>query len=253
MSGRLNGKVAAITGTGGGQGRAAALLFAQEGAAVAGCDLDAPRAQETLDLVRAQGGKMISVHPLDLNDRDTVKAWLEDIEATFGGIDILYNNASSPRFAPIATMQPEDWHYTVRNELDIIFHVTQLAWPYLVARGGGAIVNTASVSALRAHPKIPGGVAHAATKAGVIGMTREFAVEGGKHNIRANSISPGLIPRPGHGELFDGLIEQTISRQIIKRIGQPQDIANAALFLCSDESSFITAIDLVVDGGYVAT
>ncbi len=253
MTERLKGKVAAITGTAGGQGRAAALLFAREGAAVAGCDLDAPHAQETLDLVRAQGGKMLSTHPLDLADRDAVKTWLADIVAAFGGIDILYNNASSPRFALIDAMQPEDWHYTIRNELDIVFHVTQLAWPHLIARGGGAIINTASVSALRALPNVPGGAAHAATKAGVIAMTRELAVEGGKYNIRANSISPGMIPRPGHGELFDGLTERTIARQIIKRSGRPEDIANAAVFLSSDEASFITGIDLVVDGGYVAT
>jgi NAD(P)-dependent dehydrogenase (short-subunit alcohol dehydrogenase family) len=150
-------------------------------------------------------------------------------------------------------MDQEEWHFTIRNELDIVFYATQLAWPLLIARGGGAILNTASVSALRSLPAVPGGAAHAAAKGGIIAMSRELAAEGGQHNIRVNSLSPGLVPRPGHGELFKDLTERTVQRQLVKRSGTPEDIAKAALFLLSDDSSFITGIDLVVDGGYLAT
>ena len=253
MTGRLNGKIAVITGTGGGQGRAAALLFASEGAAVIGCDLAADRAEETLALVRAQGGRMTSAHPIDLGDCDAVAAWIDEAAATFGGIDLVYNNASAPRFATTDRMSPEDWRFTIRNELDIVFTVTQLVWPHLVARGGGAILNTASVSGMRATVDLPGCVAHAAAKSGVIGLTRELAFDGGPHGIRVNSVSPGHIRIPWLDvPALKAAALRTIDHQIIKRTGEPDDVASAALFLLSDEASFITGANLVVDGGYSA-
>lgn len=253
MAGKLAGKVAVITGTGGGQGRAAALLFAAEGATVIGCDLAADRAAETLDIVTAQGGTMRSVHPLDLADRDAVKRWLDDAATAFGGIDILYNNASAPRFATIDRMTPDQWHFTIRNELDIVFHVTQLAWPHLMARGGGAILNTASMAGLRATIDMPGSLAHAAAKGGVIALTRELAFDGGPHNIRVNTISPGHIRIPWLDvPALREAAERTIKHQIIKRNGEPVDVAKAALFLLSDDASFITGSNLVIDGGYTA-
>ena len=253
MTGKLAGKVAVITGTGGGQGRAAALLFAAEGATVIGCDLAADRAEETLELVAAQGGVMRSTHPLDLADRSAVKQWLDDAAAEFGGIDILYNNASAPRFGQIDAMPAEQWHFTIRNELDIVFHVTQLAWPHLVARGGGAILNTASMAGLRATIDMPGSLAHAAAKAGVIGLTRELALDGGPHNIRVNTISPGHIRIPWlNVPALREAAARTINHQIIKRNGEPEDVAKAALFLLSDDASFITGSNLVIDGGYTA-
>lgn len=137
MRGRLSGKVAVITGTGGGQGREAALQFAAEGATIVGGDLNEAGASETVELVRAAGGTMTSIAPLDFNNRDSVSAWLSEAVDQFGGIDILYNNASAQRFTPIAEMPEADWAFTIRNELDIVFNVTQLAWPHLVSRGGG--------------------------------------------------------------------------------------------------------------------
>ena len=251
MVGRLDGKTAVITGTGGGQGRAAALLFAAEGAVVIGCDLIPDRAEETLRLVTEQGGTMRSTHPLDLGEREAVKRWLADAVAEFGGIDILYNNASAPRFATTDRMTTEEWHFTIRNELDIVFHVSQLAWPHLVARGGGAILNTASMAGLRATIDMPGSLAHAAAKSGVLGLTRELAFDGGPHNIRVNSISPGHIRIPWLNiPALREAAERTIKHQIIKRTGEPEDVAKAALFLLSDDASFITGSNLVIDGGY---
>ena len=211
-------------------------------------------AEETVEMVRAAGGVMTSTHPLDLADREAVASWVSAVVAEHGGIDILYNNASAPRFAPIAQMSVDDWQSTLRNELDVVFHVTALAWPHLVARGGGSIVNIASMQGISAIRFAPGGFAHAATKHGIVGMTRELALEGGPHGIRVNAISPGLIVTPATQAMVavPGLLDSFLDRQIIKRAGEPEDIARAALFLASEEASFITGANLVVDGGYTA-
>ncbi len=248
----LEEKVALITGTGGGQGRAASLLFASEGAVLAGGDLKQQEALETVELVEAAGGTMISHQPLDLADGDAVRAWVDAAVAEFGGIDIVYNNAGATRFASIAEMSRDEWRFTLRNELDIVFEVTRAAWPHLVARGGGAIVNTASIQGINSLRLAAGGFAHGATKHGLIGMTRELANEGGPHGIRVNSISPGLIDSPATVPIFEQpeLVEGFLEHQIIKRAGKPEDIANAALFLASEQSSFITGENLVVDGGF---
>lgn len=253
MAGRLDGKVAVITGTGGGQGRAAALRFAAEGASIVGGDLKVEGSAETADMVKEAGGLMTSMAPLDFNDRVAVTEWIDAAVAEYGGIDILYNNASAPRFASIADMPPEDWSFTLRNELDLVFTVTQLAWPHLVSRGGGSIINTASAQGVVAMPMTPGGFAHAATKHGVIGMTRELAAEGGPVGIRVNSVSPGLIYTPvieAIAEQVPGFVEGYIEKQIIKRVGRPEDVVSAALYLASDESSFVTGTNIIIDGGY---
>jgi NAD(P)-dependent dehydrogenase (short-subunit alcohol dehydrogenase family) len=253
MVGRLAGKVAVITGTGGGQGRAAALLFSAEGATVIGCDLKADGAEETVELVRNAGGTMTSTHPLDLGDPAAVKGWIDATADEHDGIDILYNNASSQKFASVAEMSDDDWHFTVRNELDLVFYACRAAWPHMAKRGSSAIINTASIQGISALAgSAPGGFAHAATKHGVIGMTRELAGEGGPVGIRVNSISPGFILTPVTEWLTEvpGAIEAFTDRQFINRTGQAEDIAKAALFLASDDASFITGENLVVDGGF---
>ena len=255
MNERLAGKVAVITGTGGGQGRAAALLFAEAGAVVVGGDVKAEGAEETVELVRANGGTMTSMHPLDFADRDAVHAWLEAAVEEHGRLDILYNNAAAPKFATLTEMSADDWHFTVRNELDLVFHVTQAAWPHLIESGGGSVVTTASIQGVTCVQPTVGAFAHAACKAGVIGMTRELANEGAAHGIRVNAVSPGLIMSPGTAAWVNsmpGYLDAFIERQLVKRPGQPEDIARAALFLVSDDASFITGQNLVVDGGYTA-
>lgn len=255
MTKRLDGKVAVITGTGGGQGRAAALLFAQEGAIVVGADVKVQEGQETADLVRAAGGRMTSAHPLDIGEQDAVRAWIDGAAAEHGRIDIVYNNAGGPKFVPFADMTGEEWEFTIRNELDQVFYVTQAAWPHLIAAGGGTIVTTASIQGAPAVPPTVGGFAHAAAKQGLIGLTRELAAEGSPHGIRANAISPGLIMSPGTASWVATMPEYLatfLDRQLVKRPGQPEDIARAALFLASDDSSWITGQNLVVDGGYTA-
>jgi meso-butanediol dehydrogenase / (S,S)-butanediol dehydrogenase / diacetyl reductase len=253
MAGRLADRVALITGTGGGQGRAAAILFAQEGAKVVGGDLKSEGAQETLETVQAMGGSMISKHPIDFGDPAQAHAWIDFAVSEHGRIDIVYNNASAPKYGPIADIPEENWDFAIRNELSLVFYVIKAAWPHLVANGGGSIVNTASITGINAMQPAAGiGMfPHAATKHGVIGMTRELALEGGPIGIRVNAISPGLILTPATAPYADAeWLQAFVDHQAIKRTGQPEDIARAALFLASDEAAFVTGENLVVDGGY---
>jgi len=254
VSGRLQGEVALITGTAGGQGRAAALLFAAEGALVIGTDIQADGAAETVAMVRAAGGTMDSTHPLDLADENGVRAWVDDAAARHGGIDVVYNNAGATRFSPIAETSYTDWSFTLRNELDIVFLVTKHAWPHLVARGGGSVVlvgSTAGITGSLTNARI----AHTATKGGVVAMTKQLAAEGAAHGIRANCISPGMIRTPAtEGDLLAADHPmRMIARAIpLGRIGAPEEVARCALFLASDEASYVTGANLVVDGGWSA-
>jgi meso-butanediol dehydrogenase / (S,S)-butanediol dehydrogenase / diacetyl reductase len=248
--GRLDGKVALITGTGGDQGRVAALRFAEEGALVVGCDLDAPANDETAELVRERGYEMAATAPVDLGDPDQVARWVDGAATRFGRIDVLYNNAAGPRFAPFSEMTLVDWDSTLRNELSLVFHACKAAWPHLVAAGGGSIVNTSSYTALDGQPA--GSVAHAAAKGGVLGLTRALSVEGSPHGIRANSILPGLVDTAVTRRVVPPDRFEFI-RSIAKlgRVATPEDIVACALYLASDESSIVTGTELVVGGGNI--
>ncbi|MDB5885450.1 MAG: short chain dehydrogenase family protein [Polaromonas sp.] len=251
-TGRFTGKVALISGTGGGQGRVAALRFAREGAKVFGCDLNAALQQETLAMLKAEGLEMAGDGSIDLGDPLQARAWVDAAVAQYGQVDILYNNASSARFAPIADMSIEDWQYTVRNELDLVFYSTKYAWPHLAARGG-VIINISSVAAWGAST-VTGIGAHSAAKAGVVAVTRQMAIEGVKSGIRAVSISPGVIATPGtlpfltHPEARAVLLNGVP----MQRPGESDEVVAMALFIASAEASYITGTDIVVDGGMLA-
>jgi NAD(P)-dependent dehydrogenase (short-subunit alcohol dehydrogenase family) len=249
--GRLEGKVALITGIGGGMGRTAALRFAAEGARIVGCDLVADGADETVRLVREAGGEIVSFAPVELSDAADASRWVEDAVAVFGGIDILYNNASAPRFGAIDELSVEDWDFVIDNELNLVFYATKAAWPHLKARGGGVVLNVGSIAGTRGVEFMPQN-AHGTAKAGVINLTQQLAVEGGPHGIRAVCVSPGFTVTPSTAWLVEGGPEpfrRNIARIPLGRVGQPEDIVNAAVFLVSDEASWITGINLVVDGG----
>ena len=250
---RLEGRVALITGTSGGQGRAAASRFAAEGATVVGCGRNVEAAAETVELVRAAGGEIHSTAPVDLGDVSQVEAWIEDAATRFGGIDILYNNAADFVFGLISEMSDEDWHFTLRNELDVVFYACRAAWPHLKRSPHAVIINVASITGMVAFRPGIGTGAHAATKGGVIGLTRELANEGAPDGIRVNTLSPGYIRIESRGELWDQMRDQFLSKQMLKRVGVPEDIAGVAAFLASDDAAFMTGANVVVDAGVTAS
>jgi len=253
MTGRLENKVALITGTAQGQGRVAALRFAKEGAKIVGCDLNAGGNRETVRRVRENGGEMVSIEPLDLCKPDEVKKLVNLTEETYGRLDILYNNASAPRFAMLTEMSQEDWQFTIDNELSLIFYVVKAAVPLMIKSGGGSIINISAIAAIAGQPVI-GAFAHAATKAGVLGVSKSMAYELAPHGIRSNAIVPGMISNPDKKGLEENprVKELVSSKILLRRIGKPEDVVNAALFLASDESGYITGASLVVDGGWTA-
>jgi meso-butanediol dehydrogenase / (S,S)-butanediol dehydrogenase / diacetyl reductase len=170
-----------------------------------------------------------------------------------GRIDIVYNNGSTARVGSTADLSVEDWHFTIRNELDLVFFVTKYAWPVLVRSGGGVVINTASAAGWIGNRSVPF-VAHMATKGGVIAMTRQMAAEGGPVGIRAVSISPGTIVTPGTADVLavPEVRDALVAQSLIPRLGMPADVISLAVFLASDEAGYITGADFVVDGGLTA-
>ena len=249
MSGRFAGKVCVVTGTGGTMGREAALTFAREAAPVVGCGIYADGAGETVQLVRDAGGTMVSMHSCDLTKPSDCKALVDLAVQTFGLIDVLFNNAAMAYFNWIEDITDEEWDRNRREEVDLVFYLTRAAWPHLKV-SHGVVVNTASLTALMSfknHPSLD----HTTAKAGIIGMTRQLAMEGRAHRIRANSMSPGVIET---NQMREQLKEPEwsdymLGKTLLGRLVRPEEAAKLALFLVSDDSSYVTGVDIVVDGG----
>jgi NAD(P)-dependent dehydrogenase (short-subunit alcohol dehydrogenase family) len=246
---RLAGKTCVVTGSGGSIGRATCLRFAAEGANIVGCDIAPGGAEETVRLVKDAGGTMISLHPADLTDKAACEALVNFAVDRFGGIDVLFNNGAMAYFAWIEEMEDDTWYKTINQELDLVFLLTRAAWAEL-KKSKGCIVNTASLSAWAGIELLPG-LAHSAAKGGVLSMTRQLAMEGRKHGIRANSVSPGTIETNQTRFILEDPEWSRIQlgRAMINRMGQPEEVASVVAFLASEDASYVTGADVAVDGG----
>ncbi len=250
---RLENKVALITGAGSGIGRESALRFAHEGAQVVVCDLNEAGGQETVDRIRSAKGQATFIKA-DVSSSTDAKAMIEAAESTYGKLNVLFNNAGIFHADDNSVLDTEEdvWELTININLKGVFLGCKYGIPALQRAGGGSIINTASFVAVigAATPQI----AYTASKGGVLALTREIAVEFARQNIRANALCPGPVQTP----LLDELLADPDRRQRRMvhippgRLAQADEIAQAALFLASDESSFVNGSTFLVDGGITA-
>src|SRR5881394_1914864 len=244
------GKVAFVTGAANGIGRAAALAFAREGANVVAADIAEQGNQETARLIEQQGGHALVVK-CNVTQTDDVKAALDKTVAAFGRLDFAFNNAGiEPKNpAPTADYPEEEWTRIIDVDLRGVFLCMKHEIPLILKQGGGAIVNTSSGAGIIG---IKGSPAYTAAKHGVIGLTKAAALDYAGQNIRINAVCPGYIATPMMDRFTGGTPEGraiVVSEEPIGRMGQPEEIANAVLWLCSDAASFVVGHALVVDGG----
>ena len=251
----LAGKVAVITGAATGIGRAAALLFARAGARLALADLQAAELEATAAEVIAAGGSAVTV-VADLAKPDDCAAVVDAAVQAHGRIDVLFNNAGVGTMVvggTVETIDLEHWDLAQDVNVRAMYLTSRAALPHLRAAGGGAIINTASVSAFVGRAERPTH-AYAASKGAVLSLTRAMAVSFGRDKIRVNAICPGLIRTRLTRDIVDAAERKAAEHQGIPigRVGEPEDIARCALFLASDDASFITGTHVVVDGGALA-
>ncbi len=253
MAGRLQSKVALITGAGMGMGREAALLFAEEGARVVVCDINRVAAEETVSLVKRAGGDAAAAIG-DVAVEDDVRRMTEEGVRRFGALHILYNNAGvlwKDRDRSVLETDGVQWDRVMAINLKSVFWVTKYGVPHVRAAGGGSIILVGSVSALAGFTRAQD--AYTAAKGGLIALNKSLAIQFARDNIRCNIIHPGIVETPLQAPyLTDALRAEFKTGIPLGRIGRPREIAYAALFLASDESSFMTGAEMIVDGGFMA-
>ena len=251
---RLAGKRALVTGGASGIGAATAERFAAEGAAVAIADLNGTGAESHANAIRAQGGTAIGL-AADVGDDASVAAMTERAWETLGGVDILVNNAAIPTIGTVETLAADEWDRVIDLDLSSIYRASRAIWPRFVEAGGGTILNTASVAGVIG---MAGQHGYSAAKAGVVMLTKCMALDGAAQGIRANCVCPGFVETPMVQEYFDAQEDPAASREAVNaahplgRMGQPDEIASAFLYLASDEARWVTGTALVIDGGLTA-
>jgi len=253
MAVNLEGKTSLVTGGGSGIGRAASLAYAREGARVVVVDVNVEGGEETVQQIKEAGGEAILVHADVAKPEDTQAMVAQAVEA-FGSLDCAFNNAGiSGRERWLTAEYPEEeWDRVTSINLKGVWLCMKAEIPQMLKQGGGAIVNTASVAGLVG---IAGTVAYIAAKHGVTGLTKAAAMEYAKAGIRVNAVCPGYIHTPLVQRTFDaneGYEERVAARHPIGRLGEPEEIAQAVVWLSSDAASFVTGHNMPVDGGYMA-
>lgn len=251
---RLKDKVAIITGAGKGMGRDASALFASEGAKIVAFDLDESAAQQTVALVEKAGGVGIAISGDVSKEADVERAVQTGVEA-FGKLDVLYSNAGvlwKDRDKSVIETTEDNWDLVQAINLKGPFFLTKHGIPQLKKAGGGSIILIGSISGLVGFELAQD--SYTCAKAGLIALAKSLAVQFGPDNIRCNIIHPGIVDTPMQEGYLDDSSKRSIGDSLpLRRIGRPRDITNTALFLASEESSFMTGAELIVDGGFMAT
>ena len=245
----LRNGVAIVTGASSGIGEATAKRFAEAGASVVVADVQPEGGEETVSEIRDADGEATFVET-DVTDPDDVEAMVETAIETYGGLDYAFNNAGiEGDDAPLADQSPEGFDRVIDVNLRGVFRGMRAEIPAMLEHGGGAIVNTASIAGQVGFPNLS---PYVASKFGVIGLTKTAALEYSSEDVRVNAVRPGVIDTPMVAASSETMIDHAISATPIGRLGQPQEIGNAVVWLCSDEASFVTGEAMVVDGGYVS-
>ncbi len=249
---RLEGKVAIITGAAAGIGRASAVLFAQEGAQIAAVDLDGEGNKALASEIVRTGGRAVAIAG-DVSQAGDVRRMVGQTREHFGKVDILFNNAGIVPHGKIHETTEEEWDRTLAINVKSMYLLCHEVVPIFLEQGGGAILNTASATALRS---VADRVAYSTSKGAVIALTRSMALDYVKNNIRVNCLCPGTIDTPSLGRRLSAFADpaearkQFIARQPMGRLGTAEEVAQAALYLVSDEAAFVTGTVLSVDGGF---
>lgn len=251
---RLPDKVSVITGAGSGIGRAAALLFAREGARVVAADINRPAGEETVRMIR-EGGAEARAIEVDVSSASSVQRMFQATVEAYGRLDVLVNNAGYGLAATVEQTDEAEWDRLMAVNLKGVFLGCKYGVPLMRRRGGGVIVNTASAVAMVG---IENRAAYCASKGGVAALTRAMALDHIRDGIRVNCVAPGTIDTPYFAKIFAqssdpaALRKGLQERQPMGRLGTPEEVARAILYLASEESSFVTGSVLVVDGGWLA-